>query len=283
MEQAGFLNMGYQKITGWQKHPELSRLKDLTTPPKEIYFIGKWDPKIFKNCVAVIGSRRMTEYGQRVLEKIIPQLVCQGQTIISGFMYGVDQYAHQVCLENGGKTIAILGWGINFKLENYDLKLAQKVIRSGGLLLSEWENQQPSVWTFPSRNRLVAALAKEVIIIEAADKSGSLITAKIATKLKRKVWAVPGPITSRLSAGTNKLIALGQANIWLGNFPTSRAESVNKSNSLINLLENNVLTANEIARKLGKPVSQIGAQLSLMSLAGQLIEKEGKYYLNNVG
>ena len=283
MEQAGFLNMEYQKITGWQKHPELSRLKDLTTPPKEIYFIGKWDPKIFKNCVAVIGSRRMTEYGQRVLEKIIPQLVCQGQTIISGFMYGVDQYAHQVCLENGGKTIAILGWGINFKLENYDLKLAQKVIRSGGLLLSEWENQQPSVWTFPSRNRLVAALAKEVIIIEAADKSGSLITAKIATKLKRKVWAVPGPITSRLSAGTNKLIALGQANIWLGNFPTSRAESVNKSNSLINLLENNVLTANEIARKLGKPVSQIGAQLSLMSLAGQLIEKEGKYYLNNVG
>ena len=275
--------MKYQKITGWQKRPELSGLSDLTTPPKELYFVGKWQKEIFKNCVAVVGSRRMTEYGRRVIEKIIPQLVSQGQTIISGFMYGVDQYAHQVCLESGGKTIAILGWGINLKLEGFDLKLAQKVIKAEGLLLSEWENQQPSCWTFPARNRLVAALSKKIIVIEAAEKSGSLITTRIAAKLKREIWSVPGPITSRLSVGTNNLIAFGKAKMYLGDFSSFQTRLIKKTDPLINLLENDVLTANEIARKLGQPVSQVGAQLSLMALTGQLIEKEGKYYLNNVG
>lgn len=210
--------MAYQKIIGWPKHSELSRLLDLNNPPKEIYFSGKWNSKIFKNCVAVIGSRRMTEYGRKVVEKIIPQLVSQKQTIISGFMYGVDQYAHQVCLENGGKTIAVLGWGINHKLKGFDLKLAQKIVKNKGLLLSEWENQQPSYWTFPARNRLVAALSKKVIVVEAAEKSGSLITVKIATRLKREIWAVPGPITNRFSAGTNILIASGKAKMYLDNF-----------------------------------------------------------------
>ena len=275
--------MKYQKITGWQKRPELSGLLDLITLPKEIYSIGKWEPKIFKNCVAVVGSRRMTEYGRRVVEKIIPQLVSQGQTIISGFMYGVDQYSHQICLESGGKTIAVLGWGINLKLEGFDLKLAQKITKNGGLLLSEWENQQPSCWTFPARNRLVAALSEKIIVIEAAEKSGSLITARIAAKLKREIWSVPGPITSRLSVGTNNLIALNKARMYLGDFCSLRTESTKKANPLINLLENDVLTANEIARKLGRPVSQIGAQLSLLTLEGQLTEKEGKYYLKNVG
>ena len=273
--------MKYQKITGWQKLPELSQFEDLATPPKELYFVGKWNPKIFKNGVAVVGSRRMTEYGRRVIEKIIPQLVSQGQTIISGFMYGVDQYAHQVCLESGGKTIAILGWGIDFKLEGFDLKLAEKIIKTGGLLLSEWENQQPSCWTFPVRNRLVAALSKKIIVIEAAEKSGSLITTRIAAKLKREIWSVPGPITSRLSVGTNTLIASGKAKMYLGDFPSLQSSLSKKSDPLINLLENDVLTANEIARKLGQSVSQIGAQLSLLTLNGQLTEKEGKYYLKN--
>ena len=274
--------MEYQKITGWQKLPELSQLKDLTTPPKELYFAGQWQKEIFKNGVAVIGSRQMTEYGRRVIEKIIPQLVSQKQTIISGFMYGVDQYAHQICLESGGKTIAVLGWGINFKLEGFDLKLAERIIKNKGLLFSEWENQQPSHWTFPVRNRLVAALAKKIIVIEAAEKSGSLITVKIAAKLKREIWAVPGPITSRLSTGTNALIAVGKAKMYLGDFSSARAELIKKTNPLVNLLESDVLTANEIARKLGQPVAQIGAQLSLLTLKGQLVEKEGKYYLKNV-
>lgn len=271
--------MVYHKVDNWRKVTELSKLTDLSTPPKEIYYIGKWTPQIFENCIAVVGSRRMTDYGRRVIEKIIPQLVFEKKTIVSGFMYGVDQYAHQICVENGGKTIAVLGWGINYKLTGFDLKLAQKIIETGGLIISEWETQKPNLWTFPSRNRLVAALSKEVIIIEAAASSGSLITARIARKLKRKIWAVPGPITSKTSVGTNNLIASGQASMWLDTPPQVKT-SKNKE-PLFDLLENESLTTNEIARKLNLPVSSIGAQLSLLTISGQLIERGGKYYLND--
>lgn len=271
--------MDYRKVENWRNLTELSLLKDLSTPPKEIYVIGKWNPDIFKNCVAVVGSRRMTDYGRRVIEKIIPRLVFEKKIIVSGFMYGVDQYAHQICVESGGKTIAVLGWGINYKLTGFDLKLAQKIIETGGLIISEWEKQKPTLWTFPSRNRLVAALSKEVIIIEAAESSGSLITARIARKLKRKIWAVPGPITSKTSVGTNSLIANGLANMWLGT--PLQVKTYKNKEPLFDLLENEALTTNEIARKLNLPVSNIGAQLSLLTISGQLIERGGKYYLND--
>ncbi len=271
--------MDYRKIDNWQKLPELTQLKDLSTPPKKLYYIGKWNPKIFKKCVAVVGSRRMTDYGRRVIDKIIPRLVFEKKTIVSGFMYGVDQYAHQVCIESGGKIIAVLGWGITYRLTGFDLKLAKKIIEANGLIISEWENQKPTLWTFPSRNRIVAALSSEIIIIEAAEKSGSLITARIAGKLKRKVWAVPGPITSRTSAGTNALIANHKANMWL-DIP-AEAQAEGKNDPLLDLLQNEALTTNEVARKLELPISQVGAQLSLLTLTGELTERGGKYYLNN--
>ncbi len=217
----------------------------------------------------------MTNYGRQVIEQIVPQLVLEKKTIVSGFMYGVDQYAHKVCLENGGKTIAVLGWGIKTSLEDSDKKLADKIVNSGGLLLSEWQTQKAALWTFPVRNRIVVGLSTEVIVIEAALKSGSLITASIATKLKRKLWAVPGPITSRTSEGTNALIASGEARMWMGK---EKTKTISKSTDpVLSLLENESLTTDEIARKLGKSVSSIGAQLSLFSITGQVIERDGKY------
>lgn len=271
----------YSKLNNWQKIPELKKLLDLSTPPKALYYCGKFDPQIFKNCTAVVGSRKMTDYGSRVIEKIIPTLVSQNQTVISGFMYGVDQYAHETAVLSGGKTIAVLGWGVNTELMGNDLKLAKKIIETGGLLLSEWESQKAAHWTFPLRNRIVAALSSEIIVVEAAEKSGSLITASLASKLKRKLWAVPGPITSKTSKGTNDLIAKGKAQMWLGqtiqlNLPQD------SSDPIINILLSEALTADELARKLKSPVSEIGAQLSLLLLSGQVLEKGGKYYLNDV-
>ena len=274
--------MEYRKVRDWQKRLELKNLKDLSSPPKDLFYIGKWDPEIFSNCVAVVGSRRITGYGKQAIEKIIPQLVFQKKTIVSGFMYGIDQYAHAVCVENAGKTIAVLGWGIDYKLSGYDLKLAKQIIKTGGLIISEWVTQKPTLWTFPARNRIVAALSKEVIIIEAALKSGSLITARLASKLKRKIWAVPGPITSRTSAGTNNLIAQNKANIWLPDIKPD-PKLISTSDPIIDLLLNESLTADEIARTLGKSIAEIGAQLSLLNLNGQLVERGGKYYLNDAG
>lgn len=272
--------MNYQKLDNWQKLPQLRSLLDLSTPPKQLYFSGTLNPDIFESCVSVVGSRRMSDYGQRVVEKVIPHLVSNGQTVVSGFMYGIDQYAHEVCVESGGRTIAVLGWGIDTGLTGKDLALAKKIVSSGGLLLSEWETQKSTHWTFPARNRIVAALSKEVIVVEAAEKSGSLITARIAAKLKRKLWAVPGPITSRISKGTNRLIATGKAKMWLGD--VDKSSFLPTDDPMLDILCNEALTADEIARKLSCPVSKAGAKLSLLLLAGVIMEKGGKYYLSDV-
>lgn len=269
--------MDYREIKNWLTIPSLEKLKDLSTPPKHLYYCGKWNPAIFENCVAIVGSRKITDYGERIIEKMIPALVSQGQTIVSGFMYGVDQYSHRVCLENNGKTIAVLGWGIKTKLSGDDLKLAHKIISSGGLILSEWEEQKSALWTFPARNRIVAALCQEVIIVEAAASSGSLITARLALRLKRQLWAVPGPVTSRTSVGTNQLIAEGQAKMWL---PDSNPIATQTNHPILQILENEALSADEVARKLNEPVAEIGTQLSLLLLSGQVLEKGGKYYLD---
>ena len=269
----------------YQKFSEIPKLlKDLADPPKQLYYLAKEDSgaaqndvmDIFDNCVAVVGSRRMTDYGRRVLDKLIPQLVFEKKTIVSGFMYGTDQYAHQSCVDNGGKTIAVLGWGIDKKLFDYDKKLAEQIINSGGLLISEWETQEGALWTFPSRNRIVAALAKEVFVIEAAEKSGSLITANMAIKLKRKVWAVPGPITSKTSAGTNNLIAEGKARMWIGK---NQQQKLITDNPILSVLENESLSTDELARKVGRSVVEIGAELSILLLSGKVMERGGKYYI----
>lgn len=271
------------KIDNWQKIPELKGLLDLSNPPKELFYSGNFDPIIFKDCVAVVGSRKITDYGGRVVEKIIPGLVMQGKTVVSGFMYGTDRYAHNSCVENGGKTIAVLGWGIDTKLTGADLELAQKIISTGGLLISEWETQKSALWTFPSRNRIIAALSSEVIVVEAAEKSGSLITANLALKLKRKLWAVPGPITSRTSKGTNRLIAEGKAEMWLDcSTGVLQYAPPPSDDPILETLLNEALTTDELARKLKSPVSEIGAKLSILLLSGQIIEKSGKYFINDV-
>lgn len=267
--------MDYQEIASWHDLPELKKLLDLSTPPKKLFVQGSYNPEIFAKTTAVVGSRRITDYGIRAIEKIIPILVSQGKTIVSGFMYGVDQYAHQVCLECGGKTIAVLGWGIGHSLSGKDKTLAQKIIDSGGILLSEWQTQEAAHWTFPARNRIVAAISDEIIIVEAAQKSGSLITARLAANLGRSLFAVPGPITSRTSAGTNNLIASGKAKIWIGeaNKPVLPIDD-----PIMETLSSEALNADELSRKLNAPVADIGARLTVLLLAGQVKEIAGKYY-----
>ncbi len=256
-------------------HPkDIPQLSDLPNPPKQLFCIGTPSKKLFGDCVAIVGSRQITEYGKRVIEMLVPKLVFEKKTIVSGFMRGVDQYAHRTTIENGGKTIAVLGWGIDTILAPEDKKLADAIVSHGGLLLSEWQIQRPTLWTFPVRNRIVAALANEVYIIEAGIKSGSLITANWAIKLKRKLFAVPGPITSRVSEGTNHLIANGQATMWLGD----AIQAKKSADPLVQLINSEPLTIDQLARKLNKPIAELGASLSLLLLTGLIIERGGVYY-----
>lgn len=257
--------------------PHISSLDDLPHPPKQLYYRGTWDESLFTKCAAVVGSRRMTQYGRMVIEKLVPQLVADGWVIVSGFMYGVDQTAHRECLACGGKTIAVLGWGITWDdFDREDKKLIGD-IEKNGLVLSEWEEQKPALWTFPQRNRIVAAISCELYVVEAAQKSGALITARIAKKLKRTIWAVPGPITSKTSEGTNQLLYDGYARMWLPKGELRKTQH-SKESPIVKLLENEAMNASEIARMLRVPIDKIGAQLSLLVLAGEVTEREGVYY-----
>lgn len=270
--------MEYRQVKGWRRLVELRKLLELKRPPEDLYYAGEWQPELFEDCVAVVGSRRMTEYGRWSVEKLVRELVGQGKTIVSGFMYGMDQAAHEAALESGGRTIAVLGWGITYRLEKRAQILSEKIINSGGLLVSEWENQEPALWTFPVRNRIVAALSEAVYVVEAAEKSGSMITVNEARKLGRSIYAVPGPITSQVSSGTNNLIAGGLAKSWL---PGKTKVSVFPETPVYRLIKDRGgLTVDEMGRILRTRVETLGAELTQLILSGVVVERDGQYYEN---
>jgi DNA processing protein len=175
--------------------------------PKKLYYKGTWDREIFENCLTVVGSRQMTIYGKQVVQKIVFEIAAAGLTIVSGFMYGVDAASHKAALRAGGRTIAVMPCGIDLIHPEYQQDLYNEILDNNGLIISEYEGKmEPGYWTYPRRNRIVAGLSKATLVIEAGEKSGSLITANFAKKFKRKVFVVPGPITSENSKGIMQLI-----------------------------------------------------------------------------
>lgn len=270
-------------------------LREIKNYPKKLFYRGNFDQKLFQRSLAVVGTRRITRYGKMVIEKFIPFLVKEKITIISGFMYGVDTEAHQKCLEYGGKTVAVLGGGLNVIYPPENEKLYEKILENGGLIISEYEPDfKPQLWTFPQRNRIVAGLSSlGVLVIEAGEKSGALITVNFARQQGKKIFAVPGPITSSVSAGTNFLIKSHQAKMI-----TSPEEILGKkieTPSLFSLqelsplekkiyqaLEIEPLTADEIAKAVGQNIVEVGKTLSLLSLKGLISEFAGKYYLKSL-
>jgi DNA processing protein len=159
--------------------------------------------------VAVVGARRATPYGVEVAERLAGDLAARGVTIVSGFARGVDTAAHRAALAAGGRTIAVLGAGIDVVYPPENVALAREIIARGALVSQFPPGTPPLPYNFPTRNRTLAGLALAVIVVEAAERSGSLITAGFAADLGREVFAVPGKITSPTSAGTNGLLRDG--------------------------------------------------------------------------
>jgi DNA processing protein len=261
----------------------------LEIKPKIVKLYGLGDVTLINSpCVAVVGSRKITSYGVRVVEKIVPYLVDRGLTIVSGGMYGVDELAHKTCMDCGGKTIAVLGWGIDQGYKNEDLKIKREIVESGGLIISEWRDEKPQRWMFPYRNRIVVGLSMGVLVIEAGEKSGSLITAELAKKWNRKLMAVPGPVTSSVSTGTNQLIKTGKAVMvtneeevleelgWL-RIRNIDLRIKNKATKIEEILAGEAMTVDELARKLNKSVKELGVELSIMELEGKIRQRNGIY------
>ncbi len=186
------------------------QLKDLENPPLVIFGKGNKELLHSSQIAGIVGTRKMSSYGRTVTQHFAEYLGRAGYTIISGLALGVDAAAHEASLNSIGKTIAVLGNGVNICFPRANEKLYFRILENGGTIVSEYPlNVQPSVGSFPARNRIIAALSHVLLVTEGMRKSGSLITAEIALSLKRRVFAVPGPITSSLSEGPYYLIQQG--------------------------------------------------------------------------
>jgi len=237
----------------------------------------------------------LTSYGRKITEQLVTEIASAGVTIVSGFMYGGDEAAHKAAAEAGGRTIAVMPCGIDMIHPEYQEELYNKILENKGLIISEYEGKfPPANWTYPRRNRIVAGLSKAVLIVEAGLNSGTLITAEFAKKFGRKIFAVPGPLTSEVSKVTAQLIKEGaevvtEARDILKDYnisltkpnlakPSLNIEGIEQE--IINQLQKEPLEADNLARILGMSVSKIGTTLSLMQLKGFINQEGGKYYVD---
>ena len=186
-------------------------LRNIATPPKQLFYLGASLSNLDQRpTVAIVGSRKVSHYGQQVTAELASALASRQITIVSGLALGVDGIAHQAALEAGGKAIAVLPCGLDKIYPATNYQLAKRILEQGGTLITEYPaGTEPFKQNFIARNRIVAGLAQATLITEAAEKSGSLHTANFALGQGKEVLAVPGNITSYLSAGTNNLIKSG--------------------------------------------------------------------------
>lgn len=193
---------------GDARYPE--NLREITTPPERLYVRGRFAEEDAL-AVAIVGSRAATSYGLAVAERLAADLATRGVTVVSGLARGIDSAAHRGALRAGGRTIAVLGSGVDVIYPPENRRLAGE-IESHGVVVSQFEpGTRPLSGHFPARNRVIAGLALAVVVVEAAEKSGSLITAGLAGEMGREVMAVPGLLTSAQSVGAHRLIQDGAA------------------------------------------------------------------------
>jgi len=182
-------------------------LRETYDPPVVLYVKGAWSESLDLPCVAIVGSRRCSTYGQNAALMLSRELAQRGVTIISGMARGIDAAAHRGAIEAGGRTVAVMGTGLDRVYPRDHQKLAQEILKHNGALVTQFPLGTPPVSeNFPYRNRVISGLSLGVVVVEAAENSGSLITARLAMEQNREVFAVPGNITSSNSFGTNYLI-----------------------------------------------------------------------------
>ena len=202
------MDIHLRKLTPEEFPPQLL---EIPQPPKDLWLQGALPPPETV-LLAVVGARKHSPYGREACEMLIEGLRGYDIAIVSGLALGIDSIAHEAAMKAGLPTIAVPGSGLDPKVlyPRSHVRLAERILQNGGALLSEFPPETPAAtWTFPQRNRIMAGLARATLIIEAEEKSGTLITARLATDYNRDVFAVPGSIFSSLSKGPNKLIELG--------------------------------------------------------------------------
>ncbi len=185
-------------------------LREIADPPITLYVKGDWQQCFDAPCVAVVGSRKCSTYGENASEMLARDLAANGVCVVSGLARGIDTAAHRGAIAGKGKTVAVLGTGIDQVYPKENARLVDQILDSGGAIVSQFPLGTPPLKdNFPYRNRIISGLSSGVLLVEASERSGSLITARLAMEQNREVLAVPGNITSKNSFGTNYLIKDG--------------------------------------------------------------------------
>ncbi len=257
-------------------------LLNLSQPPLALYLKGN----LFKPPrVAVVGSRRCSDYGRRVAFRLGKFLSERGIPVVSGLALGIDSQAHKGAVAGGGKTVAVLGSSLDCPYPETNKELFLKVVQSGGGVISELPfGTRAKRAFFPRRNRIVAALSDVLVVVEAREKSGTSITVNFALELGKDVVAVPGNIDSPFSKGTNRLLLEGALPLtsiedFFSLFPNlkpvrEKEVSIPKGGEIYSLLKEEPLSSDEIAFRLKVPVSKVNSILSLLEVKG-LVRREG--------
>jgi DNA processing protein len=274
---------------GTNGYPRL--LAAIYDPPPQLWIRGGGDPAVLERpCLAVVGARSCSSYGRAVARSLARDAAAAGVVVVSGLARGIDGEAHRGALDAGGVTAAVLGCGIDRDYPATHRELARSIIESGGLVLSEYEpGVEPAPWRFPARNRIISGLSQVTVVIEARERSGALITADFALEQGREVMAVPGEITSALSAGSNGLLRQGAGPVtrtqdvleMLGlDVPATSAGLPPPSHVagvILVALADQALSTDELVRATGLDAGIVAAALVELELQGQVLGGEGAY------
>ncbi|MBQ7280203.1 MAG: DNA-processing protein DprA [Bacteroidales bacterium] len=200
-------------FAGNDEYPQRLNRSECADTPVILYAKGDCDFNMMRS-VAIVGTRRATEYGRDMTARLVEQLVGEGVMVVSGLAYGIDAAAHRASLANGLTTVGVLGHGLDQIYPSQNRSLAKEMVQNGGALITEYMSQtRISPTYFPARNRIIAAMCDATVVVEASEKGGALITAGIANSYQRDVFAVPGRVFDSYSKGCNNLIANNRANI----------------------------------------------------------------------
>lgn len=281
------------KILTWQDEAYPQRLKEIDQPPPVLYIRGEYLPDdLF--AVGIVGTRRITAYGRQITEELASFLAANGMTVISGLARGVDAVAHQMALKAGGRTIAVLGSGVDKIYPPEHRQLAEQMMERGAILSDYAPGTPPEASNFPPRNRIISGLSLAVVVVEAGETSGALITAEFAAEQGREVFAVPGSILAPQSKGTNKLIQNGALPLLsvndlmqalditrVGEQKAARkimpADAIEAK--LLTVLTHEPLHVDEIRNQAELPIEKVSAALVLMELKGMVRQVGGMHYV----
>ncbi len=286
-------NFGIELLQG-EEIPKI--LREISDPPEKLYVQGML-PSASTKILCVVGSRKYTQYGKDVCEKLISGLRGYDITIISGLALGIDAIAHKSALDAGLKTVAVPGSGLDPSVlyPSTHKQLAEKILEAGGALISEFEPEfRATPYSFPQRNRIMAGMSHAVLVIEAEIKSGTLITSKFATEYNRDVLTVPGSIFSKNSVGPNMLIRLGATPIRnsedilealgfkINEVPQNlelKYSDCSEEELLVIKILHEPLEKDELIRQMKMSVSKASVVISVMEIKGLIKESMGEIFL----